>query len=49
MSGILKEEDRANVFFLYIPLGLYNNNVSCLRIISGKDLLVNPAILKCKL
>ena len=49
MSGILKEEERANVFFLYIPLGLYNNNVSCLRTVSGKNLLANPVILKCKL
>ena len=30
-------------------LGLYNNNVSCLRTVSGKNLLANPVILKCKL
>jgi len=30
-------------------LGLYNNNVSCLRSISGLNLLANPVILKCKL
>ena len=30
-------------------LGLYNNNVSCLRTVSGKNLLANPIILKCKL
>ena len=30
-------------------LGLYNNNVSCLRTVSGKNLLASPVILKCKL
>ena len=30
-------------------LRLYNNNVSCLRTVSGLNLLVNPVILKCKL
>ena len=30
-------------------LGLCNNNVSCLRTVSGKNLLANPVILKCKL
>ena len=30
-------------------LGLYNNNVSCLRTVSGKNLLANPVILKSKL
>ena len=30
-------------------LGLYNNNVSCLRTVSGKNLLANPVILRCKL
>ena len=30
-------------------LGLYNNNVSCLRTVSGLNLLVNSVILKCKL
>ena len=30
-------------------LGLYNNNVSCLRTVSGLNLLANPVILKCKL
>ena len=37
---------------LFVPLhslGLYNNNVSCLRTVSGKDLLANPVILRCKL
>ena len=28
-------------------LGLYNNNVSCLRTVSGKNLLANPVILRC--
>ena len=31
------------------PSGLYNNNVSCLSTVSGKNLLANPLILKCKL
>ena len=30
-------------------LGLYNNNVSCLRTVSGLNLLANSVILKCKL
>ena len=30
-------------------LGLYNNNVSCLRTVSGKILLANPIILNGKL
>ena len=30
-------------------LGLYNNNISCLRTVSGLNLLANPVILKCKL
>ena len=30
-------------------LGLRNNNVSCLRTVSGLNLLANPVILKCKL
>ena len=36
-------------FFFLHSLGLYNNNVSCLRTVSGKNLLANPVILKCKL
>ena len=31
-----------------LGLGLYNNNVSCLRTVSGLN-LANPVILKCKL
>ena len=30
-------------------LALYNNNVSCLRTVSGLNLLANSVILKCKL
>ena len=30
-------------------LGLYNNNVSCLRTVFGLNLLANSVILKCKL
>ena len=29
--------------------GLYNNNVSCLRTVSGLNLLANLVIIKCKL
>ena len=49
VSGILKEEERTNIFFPLHSLGLYNNNIFCLRIVSGKNLLANPVILKCKL
>ena len=39
--------------YLFVPihsLGLYNNNVSCLRTVSGKNLcLANSVISKCKL
>ena len=34
--GILKEEERTNFFVPLHSLGLYNNNVSCLRTVSGK-------------
>ena len=44
-SGILKEEERTNFFFPLHSLGLYNNNVSCLRTVSEKNLLANPVIL----
>ena len=47
-SGILKEEKRQTFFPLH-SLGLYNDKVSCLRTVSGKNLLANPDILKCKL
>ena len=30
-------------------LGLHNNNVSFLKTVSGKKLLANPVILRCKL
>ena len=36
-------------FFPLHSLGLYNNNVSCLSTVSGKNLLANPVILECKL
>ena len=50
-SGILKEEERTNIllFFPLHSLGIYNNDVSCLRIVSGLNLLANSVILKCKL
>ena len=38
------------LFFLSLySLGFYNNNVSCLRTVSGLNLLANSVILKCKL
>ena len=40
---------KGQTFFPLHSLGLYNNNVSCLRTVSGKSLLANPVILKCKL
>ena len=36
-------------FFPLHSLRLDNNNVSCLRTVSGKNLLANPVILKCEL
>ena len=36
-------------FFPSTFLRIYNNNVSCLRTVSGKNLLASPVILKCKL
>ena len=45
----VSEEERTNFFFPLHSLGLYNNNVSCLRTVSGLNLLANPVILKCKL
>ena len=40
---------KGQTFFHLHSLGLYNNNVLCLRTVSGKNLLANPIILKCKL
>ena len=40
---------KGQTFFPLHSLGLYNNNVSCLRTVSGKYLLANPIILKYKL
>ena len=41
---------KGQTFFLSPhSLGLYNNNVSCLRTVSGSNLLANSVILKCKL
>ena len=49
-SGIFKEEERTNFFnfFLLHSLGLYNNNVSCLRTVFGLNPLANSVILKHK-
>ena len=45
------EEGRKDNFFFFPlhSLALYNNNVSCSRTVSGKNLPANPIILKCKL
>ena len=40
---------KGQTFFPLHSLGLYNNDVSCLRTVSGLNLLANPVILKCKL
>ena len=40
---------KGQTFFPLYSLGLCNNNVSCLRTVSGLNLLANPVILKCKL
>ena len=40
---------KGQTFFPLHSLGLYNNNVSCLRTVSGKSLLAKPVILKCEL
>ena len=41
---------KGQTFFLSPhSLEFYNNNVSCLRIVSGLKLLANSIILKCKL
>ena len=44
-----KEEETTNCFVPLHSLGLYNNDVSCLRTVSGKNLMANPVILRCKL
>ena len=40
---------KGETFFPLHSLRLYNNNVSCLRTVSGLNLLANSVILKCKL
>ena len=42
-----REKDK--LFFRLHSLGLYNNNVSCLRTVSEKNFLANPVLLKSKL
>ena len=43
-------ERKDKLFFPSLhSLGLYNNNVSCLRTVSGLNLLANSVVLKCKL
>ena len=45
-SGIPNEKEKTNFFVPLYSLGLYNNNVSCLRTVSGKNLLANSVILR---
>ena len=45
----LSRREKRQTFSPLYSLGLYNNNVSCLRTVYGKILLANPVILKCKL
>ena len=40
---------KEQTFFPLHSLGLYNNNVSCLRTVSGLKFQANPVILICKL
>ena len=40
---------KGQTLFPLHSLGLYNNNVSCLRTVFGLNLLANSVILKCKL
>ena len=40
---------KGQTFFPLHSLGLYNKNVSCLRTVSGLNLLANSVILRCKL
>ena len=40
---------KGQTFFLLHSLGLYDNKVSCLRTVSGLNLLANSVILKSKL
>ena len=40
---------KEQTFFPLHSLGLYNNNVSCLRTVSGLNFQANPVILRCKL
>ena len=44
-----EEKGQTYYFFPLHSLGLYNNDVSCLRTVSGLNLLANSVILKCKL
>ena len=46
----LSRRKKGQTFFPSLhSLGLYNNNVSCLRTVFGLNLLANSVILKCKL
>jgi len=49
MCWIIKKARVPEKHLFLHSLGLYNNNVSCLRTVSGKNLLANPVILKRKL
>ena len=48
--GLEFSRNKRQTFFVPLHyLGLYNNNVSRLRTVSGKNLLANPVILRCNL
>ena len=47
LEFLRRKKGQAFFPFLYNSLGLYNNNVSCLRTVSGLNLLANSVILKC--
>ena len=41
-----RRKEEQTFFSLLHSLGLHNNNVSCLRTVSGKNLPANPVILR---
>ena len=45
----LRRKKQQTFFSSLHSLGLYNNNVFCLRTVSGLNLLANSVILKCEL
>ena len=47
--GLEFSRRKKELFFPLHSLGLYNNKESCLRTVSGLNLVAKPVILKCKL